>query len=188
MAQFQQYQQQGRLKISPDEYVDLAIKGVLNHYPNLSQKDTQTLKSSDWAILKDLYTILVNQAEGVCEASGYISSTRRRLDFENLKPEELELLAAAEKYIKSIPRFVESSKMNIQNQARRFLIDFVEDSYSVKVGNFEYELDQEIEKEKDDKKKILLQNNKQQKIDFYRLRLMILAVNKDKGEDAEMDA
>jgi len=46
------------------------------------------------------------------------------LDFENLKPEELELLAAAEKYIKSIPRFVESSKMNIQNQARRFLIGF----------------------------------------------------------------
>jgi len=67
-------------------------------------------------------------------------------------------------------------------------LDFVEDSYSVKVGNFEYELDQEIEKEKDDKKKILLQNNKQQKIDFYRLRLMILAVTKDKGEDAEMDA
>lgn len=176
-------------KINTDEYVDIALKGVLNLYPQLATKIIEKdISDINWDGLERLYTIMTNQAESTLRACQFISETKRRFDFLDLKPEEQALLLAAETYLKTVPRFVDANKLTITNQARRILVDFLNESYATKIQLRVSELENEINNEPDENKKTRLKETKNSKIDMYRVELMLNAVNRERGEDVEMDA
>lgn len=178
----QQGQYNGEKKgIVPEEHLDIALKSILLHYPDGLKQTT-----IDWDMLRDTYTILVNQAESIAEALNYISDTRRKLDFDVLTPEEQNLMDAIEKYVRTNPKYNEYSAVNMETLKRRYMIEFVEDSYNQKVELKKEELNRLLVG-KEGKEKEKLSNLNQAILDQYRFKLIYQAVNRDKAEVAELN-
>lgn len=159
--------------INPDEYVDIALKNVLNYNAKIAEKDVVDLNK-----VRDMVVYLVNQAENVCVGAGYINKRKRKLDFKDLDEHEQKLYEAAKIYFKSKPNIFGA---NIERLAARLLEEAVEGEYDSKVRFMRERLKQQVEVKELDEKSMDLQ------LANYKFQLMLDSVQSTKARRIDMN-
>jgi hypothetical protein len=159
--------------ISPDEYVDIAIKNVLTYNAKVAEKEILDIDK-----VKDMQIYLINQCETTCLGCGFINRTKRKLSFETLNPEEKDLFEAAKKYFASRE---EIFGVNVERLASRLLEQSIEGEYDSKVGLMFEKLKQKVvNKEiKESDLGLMLAN--------YKFQLMLDAVSSAKSRKADFE-
>jgi len=159
--------------INPDEYVDLALKSVLNYNAKVAD-----LAVMDLDKVKDTLVFLVNQAENVCIGSGYINRKKRKLETEELCPEEKQLYEAAMVYFKSKTNIFGS---NIERLATKLLEEAVDGEYDSKVSFMREKLSSLVEKKELDDRTMDIQ------LANYKFQLMLDAVQSSKARRGDFN-
>lgn len=168
-------QQQGfyQKSISPDEYVDIAIKNVLTYNAKVAEKEILDIDK-----VKDMQIYLINQCETTCLGCGFINRTKRKFNVATLDDSEKELFEAAKKYFSNRE---EIFGVNVERLASRLLEQSVEGEYDSKVSIMLEMLKQKIvNKEiREEDLGLMLAN--------YKFQLMLDAVSSAKSRKADFE-
>jgi len=159
--------------INPDEYVDIALKNVLNYNARIADQQVIDLNK-----VRDMVVYLVNQAENVCIGSGYINRKKKKLNFDDLNDAEKDLYEAAIKYFKTRK---EIFGINIERFASRLLEEAVDGEYDSKVKYMREKLNLSVENKELDSKAADLQ------LANFKFQLMLDAVQSTKARRADFN-
>ena len=159
--------------ISPDEYVDIAIKNVLTFNAKVAEKEIIDLDK-----VSHMQIYLINQCETTCLGCGFINRTKRKLSIENLDAFEKELFEAAKKYFSSRE---EIFGVNVERLASRLLEQSIEGEYDSKVSLMTEILKQKIVN------KELKEEDFALSIANYKFQLMLSAVSSSKSRKADFE-
>jgi len=159
--------------ISPDEYVDIAIKNVLTYNAKVAEKDILDIDK-----VKDMQIYLINQCETTCLGCGFINRTKRKFNVADLSDAEKELFEAAKKYF-SLKEEIFGA--NIERLASRLLEQSVEGEYDSKVSIMFERLTQMVKNGEvmESEMPLLLAN--------YKFQLMLDAVSSSKSRRADFE-
>jgi len=163
----------GQKQINPDEYVDIALKNVLNYNARVAEQNIIDLTK-----VRDMVVYLVNQAENVCIGSGYINRKRKKLSMEELSVDEKEFYEAAIKYFKSRK---EIFGINVERMATRMLEEAVDGEYDSKVRFMKEKLKNGVDGKELDQQQADLQ------LANYKFQLMLDAVQSSKPKRADFN-
>jgi len=169
----QMQQGYGAKQINPDEYVDMALKNVLNYNAKLMEQNIIDLNK-----VKDMVVYLVNLAENVCIGAGYINKKKKKLDMETLDEHETLLYESAMVYFKAQENIFGS---NIERFATRLLEQAVDGEYDSKVRYMREKLNASFESKEIDKSTEELQ------LANYKFQLMLDAVQSSKPRRADFN-
>lgn len=161
--------QKNSRKIEPEEYVDMALKNVLNFNASVAEKESLDLKH-----IMNMQIYLINQAETVLIGCGHINRKKKRFNEDELLPEEQKVFDALKDYYSTRKELFGA---NVERYAMRLLEQVVDGEYDSKVKFVENKLKEQVSKcEIDEQTKNLhLANYK------YRLMLDAVAVGKKGG-------
>lgn len=159
--------------ISPDEYVDIAIKNVLAFNAKVAEKDVIDLDK-----IRDMQIYLINQCETTCLGCGFINRTKRRFNPVDLSESEKELFDAAKKYFSQREEIFGA---NIERLASRLLEQSIEGEYDSKVSIMRERLNQMVVT------KEIFENEIPLKIANYKFQLMLDAVSSSKSRKADFE-
>jgi hypothetical protein len=159
--------------ISPDEYVDIAIKNVLTYNAKVAEKEILDLDK-----VVNLQIYLINQCETTCIGCGFINRTKRKFNAETLNDAERELFEAAKKYFSNRE---EIFGVNVERLASRLLEQSVEGEYDSKVALMSEILDQKVLKNE------IKANDKPLMLANYKFQLMLDAVSSAKSKRADFE-
>lgn len=159
--------------ISPDEYVDMAIKNVLNYNARVAEKEV-----FDLAKVMDLQIYLINQCETTCIGCGFINRKKKKLDINNLDEHEKALYEAARKYFSSKEEIFGA---NVDRLATSMLEQAVEGEYDSKVSLMEARLQVKVDAGE------LKADSRDMQLANYKFQLMLDAVNSSKSKRADFE-
>jgi len=170
-------QQEKEKKVNPEGLADKVLNNIIEY-------DFDVATSSDSLKIHaypERFVWLVNMAEGVCVGSKIIARHSQIVDFDNLKPEEEELLNAARKLFANRYQGISTRQLNIENRARALLAEAVEGPYDAKLRQKEGELNILLSEGKISKKTMELE------LARYRFQLMVEAAESKKVIRKEMN-
>jgi len=153
-------------KIEPEEYVDMALKNILNYNASVAEKENLDLEK-----VKSMQIYLVNQAETVLLGCGFINKKKKRFSADDLTVEEQAVFDALKAYYKTKP---EIFGVNIENFAMRLMEQLVDGEYDTKVNFAKEKLKEQVERGE------LSASSFELQLANYKLQLMLAAVNVNK--------
>jgi len=161
--------QKNSRKIEPEEYVDMALKNVLNFNAGVAEKESLDLKH-----IQNMQIYLINQAETVLLGCGYINRKKKRFNEDELSVEEQMVFDALKNYYATRKELFGA---NVERYAMRLLEQVVDGEYDSKVNFVDNKLKEQVSKGELDEstKNLYLANYK------YRLMLDAVAIGKKGG-------
>lgn len=160
-------------QINHEEYVDIAVKNVLNYNAKVAEKEVFDLNK-----IKDMQIYLINQAESVCIGCGFINKKKKKFNVEELSEQEAELYEALKKYFKSKEEIFGA---NIDRLASKMLQQAVDGEYDSRVAWMRAKLDESIEKGEIDKQTANLQ------LANFKFQLILDAISSGKSRRADFE-
>lgn len=160
-------------QINHEEYVDMAVKNVLEYNAKVAEKDVLDLSK-----IKDMQIYLINQAETVCIGCGFINKKKKKFNIEELDEHEVELYEALKKYFKSKEEIFGA---NVERFASRMLQQAVDGEYDSRVAFMRTKLDEAIERKEIDKQTANLQ------LANFKFQLILDAISSGKARRADFE-
>jgi len=153
-------------KIEPEEYVDMALKNILNYNASVAEKENIDLEK-----IKSMQIYLVNQAETVLLGCGFINKKKKRFVADDLTLEEQAVFDSLKAYYRTKPDIF---GVNVEHFAMRLMEQLVDGEYDTKVNYARAMLEEQVAK------KELSQSSFELQLANYKLQLMLAAVNVNK--------
>ena len=160
-------------QINHEEYVDIAVKNVLNYNANVAEKDNFDLEK-----IKDMQIYLINQCESVCIGCGFINKKKKKFNISELDENESELYESLKKYFKSKEEIFGA---NIERFASRMLQQAVDGEYDSRVALMQTKLDERISSGAIDKQTANLQ------LANFKFQLILDAISSGKSRRADFE-
>jgi hypothetical protein len=152
-------------KIESEEYVDMALKNILNYNASVAEKENLDLEK-----VKSMQIYLVNQAETVLLGCGFINKKKKRFNADEITVEEQAVFDALKVYYNSKPDIF---GINVERFAMRLMEQLVDGEYDSKVNYAREKLKEQVAN------KELSASSFELQLANYKLQLMLDAVKND---------
>jgi hypothetical protein len=159
-------------QLNTDEYVDMAIRNVLEVSSKAFEKDSFDLND-----VKNMKMLLINELENICIGSSLINKKKHRFDASNMDEHDKDLLEAATKYFAN--KYGHQGAIAI-NYAKSFLKANIEGDYDTKVRVAKEQIDSKGKEEGRSQEFCDLQ------LSNYKLQLILSEIQRRKPKSVEL--